>query len=218
MFIGVVIFVMSVIVQSSFHIVCPLILTWLYEFYILAQLMFFPLSTSEIKGFIEQPWEYMVTDIVFYLGSENTENFSPQILIPEDSISFSSSPARSKFRYLYMKRNFCGKYHLRKTILFLPLTQNSWVENRRVSKVTSGMTWAKRQWGCSEPTCTRVLGNSTWKPAEDAQPGFLGRGEVRFSTRVLVRRGAPSTEKSVSLFIEWGWEMFDQCLMWVGDK
>ena len=119
--IDVVIIVMLGTLQSSSPILSPLILTWLFESHILTpKLVLLPLKTKQnwpkIKGFVEQrPGEVIMginnSNSSHGLGILSTvlkakNKIFPQILIPEDCISFSYSVANSRFRCLQKETCF----------------------------------------------------------------------------------------------------------------
>lgn len=189
---GVVIIVMLGTLQSSSPILSPLILIWLYQSHILTpKLVLLPLSTNKVdqklKGFVEQHSGDLAMGVndsnsSYGLGLLSTvlkakKNVFSQILIPDNYMSFFSSSANSRFRCL-QRETSCETIIFRKLVFwfyFLSLPQETWAENRRVSEVRSGMTWARWHWGSWKPMhahLTAYRGSLAKLPRQDGRSGF----------------------------------------------
>lgn len=112
----------------------------------------------------------LTKDVVFYLEFWKQRKLLPRFcfrkilyhsLLPQPIPSLDAYREKLPWKTIIFRKLFL--------FIFLPSTQNSCAENRRVSKVTSGMTWAKWPWGSCKPMCT-------WKPTEG--PSLASQAEL----------------------------------------
>lgn len=90
----------------------------------------------------------------------------------------------------------------------LSSTQETWEENRRVGKVTSGIMWAKGRWGYWKPI-------HTWKLQREPSKASRVRLRSGFWECTCLERCWEHRKICFPglLFIKWEWEVvFDQCL------